>query len=58
MYTMQKLQVRWGNVMSQTFTVCNGVKHGGVLSPILFAVYIDALLGRLKELRWDWMSHG
>ncbi len=25
------------------------VKQGGVLSPILFAVYIDGLLGRLKE---------
>ncbi len=49
MYTKQKLQVRWGNAMSQQFTVCNGVKQGGVLLPILFAVYIDELLGRLKE---------
>ncbi len=49
MYTKQKLQVRWGNAMSQQFTVCNRVKQGWVLSPILFAVYIDGLLGRLKE---------
>ncbi len=27
------------------------VKQGGVLSPILFAVYIDGLLGGLKESR-------
>ncbi len=48
MYTKQKLQVRWGNAMSQQFTVCNGVK-GSVLSPILFAMYIDGLMGRPKE---------
>ncbi len=35
--------------MSQQFTVCNGVKQVGVLLHILFAVYIDGLLGRLKE---------
>ncbi len=49
MYTKQKLQVRWGNAMSHQFTVCNGVKQGGVLSLILFVVYIDGLFGRLKE---------
>ncbi len=48
-YTKQKLQVMWGNAMSQQFTVCNGVKQCGVLSPILFTVYIDGLLSRLKE---------
>ncbi len=49
MYTKQKLQVRWGNTMSQQFTVRNGVMQGGVLSPILFAVYIDGLFSSLKE---------
>ncbi len=45
MYIKQKLQVRCGNAMSQHFTVCSRVKQGGVLSPILFTVYIDGLLG-------------
>ncbi len=57
MYTKQQLHVRLRNAMSQQFTVGNGVKQGGVLSPMLFAVYIDGLLGRLK-IKWGWMSRG
>ncbi len=41
MYTNQRLRVRWGDEMSGQFDVVNGVKQGGVLSPLLFAVYID-----------------
>ena len=44
MYTNQTLRVKWGSVMSESFTVINGVKQGGVLSPVLFAVYTDRLL--------------
>ena len=35
--------------MSESFTVMNGVKQGGVRSPVLFAVYTDGLLLRLQE---------
>ena len=49
MYTNQKLQVKWGNAVSDQFSVSNGVKQGGVLSPILFSVYMDGLLLRLKK---------
>ncbi len=49
MYTNQKLQVKWGGNISRQFGVLNGTKQSGVLSPILFAVYIDGMLERLKE---------
>ena len=51
MYTRQSLRVKWGNTVSFEFTVSNGVKQGGVLSPILFAIYMytDRLLKRLEE---------
>ena len=31
------------------FSVYNGVKQGGMLSLILFCIYIDVLLERLKQ---------
>ena len=49
MYTRQSVSVKWGNTVSSEFTVSNGVKQGGVLSPILFAIYTDVLLKRLEE---------
>ena len=49
MYAHQSLRVKWGSTLSKQFSVMNGVKQCGVLSPILFAVYTDGLLERLKN---------
>ena len=38
LYSNQQMFVKWGNVMSSVFTVSNGVRQGGVLSPYLFNV--------------------
>ena len=50
MHTNQKLQVRWNYVMSNRFNVQNGVHQGGVMSPLLFGVYMDGLLDKIKHL--------
>ena len=35
--------IKWGNTISPSFTVSNGVKQGGIISPILFNWYMDGL---------------
>ena len=35
--------VRWGTTISTQFTVANGVKQGGIISPMLFNMCIDDL---------------
>ena len=40
----QKMHVRWGEIISSQFSVSNGVNQGGVMSPVLFTVYLDNLL--------------
>ena len=57
MYTSQTLRVKWGHTVSNYFTVRSGVKQGGVLSPLLFAIYTDSLLKRLEESGVG-ISHG
>ena len=43
------MQVRWGKIVSSQSFVSNGVKQGGVMSPVLFTVYLDNLLNILKQ---------
>ena len=45
----QKLRVKWKNSYSDSFYVTNGVKQGGVISPLLFNVYVDELFKRLRK---------
>ena len=49
LYTKQILCVKWGDNVSNYCHVNNGVKQGGVLSPILFSIYIDELFQRLRR---------
>ena len=49
MYTNQVCTVKWNNELSDCFNVSNGVKQGGVISPLLFSCYIDNLFSQLQH---------
>jgi hypothetical protein len=49
MHTGQAVCVRWGGITSPAFSVRNGVKQGGILSPVLFTLYVDILLEKLRS---------
>ena len=50
-YSNQLMCVRWGTSMSSFFNVSNGVRQGGILSPLLFNVYMDKLSASLLSKR-------
>ena len=50
-YSKQEMCIKWGQSTSSFFTVSNGVRQGGILSPRLFAVYVDDLSKHLHDAR-------
>ena len=48
-YLRQISCVIWRDYKSEYFNVSNGVKQGGVISPIFFSLYIDPLLLALNK---------
>ena len=49
-YEEQQMRIRWNDCVSDYFTISNGVKQGGVLSPVLFSIYLDQLIVQLRLL--------
>jgi len=49
-YLNNMIRVAWNGILRLLLAV-NGVKQGGVLSPVIFSVYIDGLLVRLENAR-------
>ena len=49
-YGNQFAQVRYQNTLSNEWKINNGVRQGGVLSGLLFNIYVDSLIDRISKL--------
>ena len=49
-YEEQNMRIRWNNAVTDYFTISNGVKQGGVISPILFSLCLGQLISRLRHI--------
>ena len=51
-HSKQTVCIKWGRCISVFFfTISNGVRRGGILSPKLFSVYIDDLSDKLVKCK-------
>ena len=46
----QNMFIKWGNDMSELFTVTNGVRQGDIISPKLFNMYMISLVLSLTNV--------
>ena len=46
-YQMLQVCIKWDKSSSNYFTIYNGVRQGGILSPRLFALYVNQLTNKL-----------
>lgn len=50
-YSGQRNSVRWGGALSDEYGLECGVRQGGLTSPKLFNLYVNALIGGLSSIR-------
>jgi hypothetical protein len=48
-YSISYNCVRWENVLSRPYRLLAGIRQGGVLSPVLFSVYVNDLLDKFAK---------
>ena len=48
-FTSQNFSVKWCNIISAPFKSSNGLRQGGILSPLMFNVYVDDLSSVLRK---------
>jgi len=57
-YGKLMVAVRWVDKISNFFHVISGVRQGGILSPVLFTVFINLIIVRLKDCGFGCVING
>ena len=42
-------KIVWNDVLSKPVSLLSGVRQGGILSPLLFSIFVDDILNKLKS---------
>ena len=50
-YCNQYAKVKYNEKFSEKWKICNGVRQGGILSGLLFCVYINSLINKISSLK-------
>ena len=43
------MTVKWGSIHSHVIPLLSGVRQGGILSPLLFSLFVDSVLTQLEQ---------
>ena len=57
-YSQQKVSISWNSSLSDKFSITNGVRQGGVLSPILFYNIYTLMICVQTWRKWVWVATG
>ena len=61
-FTSSATCVKWGTFFSSFYRLSCGVRQGGVLSPYLFAIYLDSVIEKVKnsksgcQINWSYVG--
>ena len=54
----QRIYIKWGDNTSDSFPVSNGVRQGGILSPLLFNIYTNPMIVKLNKIKSGYCLNG
>ena len=57
-YRNQRICIKWGDNTSDSFPVSNGVRQGGILSPLLFNIYTNPMIVKLNQIKSGYCLNG